>query len=1344
MNPPGPAAVPSPQGPATRQEDDEAPLSTEQSGVWYLQQLTPDCGAYHLLFSVEVELLGPGLPGRAAEELARLTASHDILRTALPATARGPVQRVLAQVQPDLRTVDAEGWPDDELRERARLDSREPFDLSRAPPWRVQLYRRSPERWLVVAVAHHVLLDFWSLGLLLQEFAGHLGISAAPALRPDGTAYQAHARRQQARVNDPGRAGSWLVHWHSQLHGAPPVHGLPLDAPRAAVQLHDGRTLPFAFDAYASESIRRVAREQGVTPFMVLLSAYSVMLQHFSGDDDLVVATPVAGRNERAQRHQLGQFVNTVALRVRPDDRMGFGELLQQVRETVVGALRHGDCPFQWLVQEMAPRRDPAHAPIAQLGFSWERLPLLAEFERYFLAAPPPGVHEIPEARLRPFAVPQQEGQFELMLEMGGEVHGAFVGAFKYQPHLFRRETVSTMAECFVHLATLLAEHPSTPLSQIGLDQAPPAVRARASGRGPDIRWAQDGVLDMLAAQAARAPRAVAVRDRTGQALDRAALWHRAAGIATGLVQLGVSPGDRVGLMLNRHADLVAGVLGTWLAGAAYVPLDPDFPAARLAHVAGDAGLGAVFSERSLQALWPQGVPVLCRDDPLPEPAQDLPGPSDTAYVIYTSGSTGQPKGVQVGHASVRNFLRAMRELLGWDHTARLVAVTTPAFDISVLEMLLPLIVGGEVRIADGTTIRDGRLLARWLDDAPDGLPVTAMQATPATWRMLVDAGWAGTPGLCALCGGEPLPQPLAEQLHARAASLWNLYGPTETTVWSTAAKLSPGEPVHLGRPLANTQLHVLDEAGSALPPGLTGELWIGGDGLATGYWQHPGLTAERFRPLPTLPGAGRLYRTGDRVRWNADGHLEHHGRLDFQVKLRGFRIELGEIESALLAQPGIADVVVVVREDPPADARLVAYLVAAAEPPPPVDVLREALRSRLPAYMLPAAFVFLAALPQTPNRKVDRKALPVPPAPSADGAFTAPRDAVEIQLAGLFSGLLGVERVGIDDGFFDLGGHSLLAVRLVAAIQQSFKVELAVAELMQHGSVAALAQRLRRSGGEAPGMLVPLREAPGQQPLWLFHPIGGNVFCYLELTRRLAGPRPVLAFQSPGLAQAGEAEVSVDTTARRCLALLRERQPHGPYLLGGWCFGGVVAFEVARQLEEAGEAVDGIVLVDTRAPVPANVPSDADDATLLSWFARDLALPYGRVLSIEPESLRALPPEDMFEHVLVQAKALEVLAPDADAGQLGRYFEVYLANGMALQGHFPPPGPWPLLLLRAEDEPMNHGPLLGWDLLATDTLEVHDLPGDHTTIMHAPHATAVAACIDRRFPPKALAGSSP
>ena len=1311
------------------------PLAPEQRGLWFLQKLSPRCGAYHLLFSIDVTVGADGWPSALPQLLDNLLTDYPMLRTALPETSEGPQQWIYQQVTPDVRIVDATDWSDEQLRQQARSDSRTPFDLRQPPLWRVHLYQRSEVRWLAVVVVHHVLLDFWSLGLLLQDVAGRLGIAEPSAQKADGTGYGDYAHAQQARHADPAVKERWLKYWREQLEGFPPVHSLPLDAARPALQEYEGHTFPFDFDAITSEAIRRVAREQSITPFMLLLAAYSVLLHRFSGADDMVIASPVAGRTERSQRMQLGQYVNTVALRVKINEGDSFSDLLQQVRDVVIGALRQQDCPFPLLVEELAPRRDPSYAPLTQIGFSWERLPLLAEFEDFFLAVPPKVVKEAAGLILRPFAVPQQEGQHDLTLEMGGECEGAYVGVFKYQQRLLLPATVAEIAHHFVGLTKQLISAPRMSLAQVHLDNQTELARWLALGQGPECDWPKGNILTDIHAYVSQTPHAIAVRDTTQQ-YDYAELWQRSGAIANALRQLGVTPDAHIGLMLERNADLVAGVLGIWRAGAAYVPLDPTFPADRLAYIAADAQLSALVTSSDLEALWPSGIDRICVDTALTNSAAQTPLQSNVAYVLYTSGSTGQPKGVRVGHAAVRNFLLAMQELLHCNEQTRLLAVTTLAFDISVLELMLPLLVGGEVIVADNETLRDGVKLAEKLTDTH----ITAMQATPATWKMLLDAGWRGNQSVTALCGGDSLPPQLAQQIHARSAALWNLYGPTETTVWSTAAKLTPDAPVHVGHAIANTQLYVLDPQGHPVPPGVIGELWIGGAGVALDYWKKPELTKERFCTLDTLPQAGRLYRTGDRVRWSAHGHLEHHGRLDFQIKLRGYRIELGEIESILLRHPAIRDSVVVVREDRPGDPRLVAYLVA-QDKQPILNELRDILRATLPAYMLPSAFVFLDALPQTPNRKIDRKALPAPDISLSDSDFIAPRDEIEIKLAGLYSDLLGVPRISIEDSFFDLGGHSLLAVQLVAGIKRLFEVDILVAELIQHATVASLASRLRRGGATKPSILITLRDQRDIQPLWLFHPIGGNVFCYLELCQQLTKERPVLAIQSPGLIEDDGAEVTIEAMAERYIKQLREKQPHGPYLLGGWCFGGIIAFEVARRLRDAGEEISGITLIDTRAPIPANVPSDADDATLLSWFARDLATPYGKSLRIEPDVLRALPNESMLAQVLDEAKAIDVLPQDADINQFSRYFEVYIANGIALQLYFPSTDTLPTLLVRALDETENYGPTLGWSELLPETLQMVELPGDHNSIMYAPQATAVAAMIDHHYPIKPSIG---
>ncbi|XZG70408.1 non-ribosomal peptide synthetase [Chitinibacteraceae bacterium HSL-7] len=1303
------------------------PLAPEQRGLWFLHQLAPDCAAYHLLFSLEARAEGGQWPAQLAALPAALMADYPILRASLTQSSDGPQQVMHDHVAPDIRICDVGDLDDDALRERARDDSRLPFNLAAPPLWRVHLYRRDGDRWLAVFVVHHALLDFWSLGLVLQDVSHRLGLSDS-ALPIDGSGYTQYATQRSAQLTDPDTVARWLGYWHPQLQHAPAVHALPLDAPRPRQQGYEGRSLPFSLGVSTSEAVKAIARAHGATPFMVLLAAWGVLLSRYSGEDDLVIATPVAGRTTRAQRAMLGQFVNTLPLRLRPDAEQSFTHLLNHVRDTVLGALREQDCPFTLLVEELAPRRDPSHAPLAQLGFSWEKLPLLAEFEAFFLAEPPEVEQRHGALTLTPFAVPQQEGQLDLMLEMGGERDGALVGVLKYNPTLLHAGSAKGMADYFCGLVAMLAAQAHAPLKAV----RPAQPLHLPQSCGEQKHWPARTLLGDIERRVLAQPAAPAVRDGRQQ-LDYRALWTQAGRIAATLRNRGIRDGDHVGLMLSRSTNLLAGILGIWRAGAAYVPLDPSFPADRLEYIASDAGLRALLSTTTHSALWPAGIPLIDVDGGLDE-ASELPLPiTRAAYLLYTSGSTGLPKGVRVSHASVRNFLLAMQDLLGWTPDVRLLAVTTPAFDISVLELLLPLLAGGEVSVADEDSLRDGKKMAAWLTAC------NAMQATPATWKMLVDSGWRGHPHLVALCGGEALSPELAGALHERTGALWNVYGPTETTVWSTAVRLKPGEPVHIGYPIANTQLHVLDSEGHPVPPGMLGELWIGGDGLALDYWRRPELTADRFRTLVTLPQAGRLYRTGDRVRWNAAGHLEHHGRLDFQVKVRGFRIELGEIESVLLEQHGVRDAVVIVREDTPGDARLVAYVVGETTTP----ALRDALRAALPAYMQPAALVFLEALPQTPNRKIDRRALPAPDLTQLADDHVAPRDAVEIQLAGLFGELLGLPRISVHDSFFDLGGHSLLAVQLVTAIEKAFAIALPVSELLQHATVARLATRLKEGGDAGSGAVLTLKAGQDTQPLWLFHPIGGTVFCYLELNRYLSSDRPVLAIQSPGLLSDGEAEVTIEASASRYIAEIRQRQPHGPYLLGGWCFGGALAFEIARQLRDAGETISGLALIDTRAPIPANVPDDADDATLLSWFARDLATPYGKSLTISPDTLRALPPEAMFDHVLDAAKAINVLPQDADAGALARYFEVYIGNGIALQLYFPEADTLPVLLMRAIDEAEDYGPTLGWSELAPSSLVVTDLAGDHNSIMYAPQAADVARTLDAHYPIQPLAGFS-
>ncbi len=628
-------------------------------------------------------------------------------------------------------------------------------------------------------------------------------------------------------------------------------------------------------------------------------------------------------------------------------------------------------------------------------------------------------------------------------------------------------------------------------------------------------------VFRRIEAQARQTPDAPALTfgDET---LSYRELDDRANRLSRRLRSLGVAPGVLAGLCVERSAAMVVGALAILKAGGAYVPLDPGFPEARLAYMLDDARAAVLVTERDLQERLPaEGARVFCLDsdwEGIDEPGGEPPAlevhPAELAYVIYTSGSTGKPKGVQVTHGALTNFLKGMRQVLEFGETDVLLAVTTLSFDIAALELFLPLCCGGRVEVLPKEVASDGAKLAARLNDSG----ATFLQATPATWRLLLESGWSGTPGLAMLCGGEALPRTLADRLLPKGKVLWNLYGPTETTVWSSSAKVEAGDgTVTIGRPILETQLYVLDARLRPVPQGVAGELYIGGAGLARGYLRRPGLTAERFLPDPFGPSGGRIYRTGDLARWRTDGSLECLGRVDHQVKVRGFRIELGEIEAALAKQPGVRDVVVAAREDQPGDVRLVAYLVPAegGSPPAPAD-LRRSLAAGLPDYMVPSLFVTLPSLPLTPNGKVDRNALPAPEPTRAESAV-APRNPVEEALAGIWAEVLGAESVGVFDDFFERGGHSLLAAQVLARLRDAFGVDLPLAELFDAPTVAAQARMVEQALRADAGLAVPpigLADRSGpipaslaQQRLWLTEQIEpGNPAYNIPCVVRMAG----------------------------------------------------------------------------------------------------------------------------------------------------------------------------------------------------------------------------------------------
>ncbi|CAG7658024.1 non-ribosomal peptide synthetase [Actinacidiphila bryophytorum] len=1086
--------------------------SFPQQRMWFLDQLNPGSAAYNI--PAAVRLRGPLDVELWRRSLAEIVRRHESLRTTFDESDGEPVQVVhdsgelelTVEECPHLRGPDSEPV----LQELARQEFARPFDLRTGPLMRMKFLRLAAEDHVLLVTMHHIVADLWSTSVLFGElvalYRGLLtGTKADLPQLP--VQYADYAAWQRKKLAGPGFAAE-LEHWKKTLQGAAPILELPTDRPRPAVLGTAGGSRPFRLSADVMNGVRELSRRAGVTPFMTMLAAYVVLLHRYSRQEDIVVGVPVANRGQSEVEPLIGYFVNTLAIRNDVSGNPAFTELLGRVRSAALGAFAYQEVPFERLVEELRPERDLSRSPVFQVSFVFQNIAMPA--------------FEVGGLRLEMMEVAGSTARFDLELQVfeQGEELG---GWFEYNAELFDADTVDRMGRHLKVLLDNLLADPEQPILDVALLTEDEAREQRQEREDTRTQWPDELLTHQRFEQQARErPDAEAVHCQ-GRTLTYAELDAAANRLARRLRSLGVGRDVMVGVCLERSLDMVTAVLAVLKAGGAYVPIDPGLPEDRMAFMIEDAGLPVLVTQSSVAPGLPKSAAVtLCldelREEIAAESAEVLGEPvegGDLAYVIYTSGSTGRPKGVQLPHRALRNLFWAMKQWPGIDAGDSLLAVTTLSFDIATLELLLPLVEGARVVLATRETATDGRLLAEEM--AATG--ATVMQATPSTWRMLLDAGWPGRPGLRGLICGEALPPDLARRLLAKGVELWNMYGPSETTIYSLGTRIVDGT-VTIGRPIANTEVHILDPAGRPVPPGVPGELCIGGTGLARGYLNRPELTAQQFIPNP-FPSdlADRLYRTGDLVRRRVDGAVDYLGRIDHQVKLRGYRIELGEIESVLMWQDQVQDSVVVVREDRPGERRLVAYVVPDPQAGPADDLrrrLRAALTGKLPGYMVPSAFAFLDALPRTPSGKTDRNALPAPETgqDSAAAVYAGPRDAREKALCELFAQVLGVPHVGIDDSFFALGGHSLLATRLVARIRAALGVELPVRSLFEKPTVAELAALLGQGGGDTRPALGresrpdPLPMSFAQRRLWFLHRIEGPSATYnLPVVLRLTGP---------------------------------------------------------------------------------------------------------------------------------------------------------------------------------------------------------------------------------------------
>ncbi|MEA2601550.1 MAG: hypothetical protein QOF89_2542, partial [Acidobacteriota bacterium] len=1071
------------------------PLSFAQERLWLLDRLDPGSHAYNIPVGVRLE--GRLDIGALASSLGEIVRRHAVLRSVLTTVDGEPVQvvRPASEGAALLPMVDLEGLEpatrEAETRRLARQLARRPFALEHGPMLRAALLRLGSEEHGAFFTMHHVASDGWSMGVLIRELSAlytALTLGQPSPLPELAIQYADYARWQREWLIGPVLAEQ-LAYWRRELADLATLQ-LPTDRPRPPVQTFRGAVRSLTIPGPLARALKALGQRDGATPFMVLLAAFAALLQRYSGQDDVAVGTPMANRSWPQLEELIGFFVNTLVVRTDLSGAPSFEELLGRVRAKALAAFAHQELPFEKVVFELQPERNLSTSPLFQVMFMMQNVPT--------------GRLDLPGLTLQPLAMDTGATKFDLTLTMV-ERPDVLAGSLAYNLDLFDSTTIDRMAGHLEELLAAVVVSSTLGLAEVSLLPAAERRQLLVEWNATERETPAGCVHEWIAAQAARTPDAVAVVFG-GESLTCRQLDRRANGLALRLLEQGVGPEVRVGIALERSLEMVVALLGVLKAGGAYVPLDPSYPAERLAFMREDAGLATVLTEESLR-----DIPEVAR-----APRSGV-GADNAAYVIYTSGSTGRPKGVQISHGALANFLASMAETPGLTSEDRLLAVTSLSFDIAGLELYLPLMVGGRLVLASREEAADGRRLRELIAESG----ATVLQATPATWHMLLESGWQGGEGLKALCGGEALSPVLAASLRQRVGSLWNVYGPTETTVWSTVEEIRGEGPILVGRPIANTEAYVLDGVGQPAPVGVPGELLLGGAGLARGYLGGPELTAERFVPDPFGRGS-RLYRTGDLARYRADGRLECLGRIDYQVKVRGFRIELGEIEAALGRHPEVAAAVVVAREEGSGDRRLVAYVVTRRTGADLSDELRSWVRQSLPEYMVPAAWMFLAELPLTPNGKVDRKALPAPV--SEAGGAVAPRTPTEEVLAGIWARVLGLESVGSEDRFFHLGGHSLLATQVISRVREAFGVELPLRQIFETPTLAGLARSIdaARIGDFAAPPLVPVsREGSlplsfAQQRLWLLDQLApGNPFYNLPGALRLNGALDVEALRA-------------------------------------------------------------------------------------------------------------------------------------------------------------------------------------------------------------------------------------
>ncbi|MFN6559109.1 MAG: non-ribosomal peptide synthetase [Nostoc sp. ChiSLP01] len=1326
-----------------RQTFENVPLSFSQQRLWFLDQLYHGSSFYNIpiAFHIKGQLNIRVLQQSLNEILKR----HEVWRTTFIVVNGEPVQEIAPQLTWDLPIINLEhlsgkDW-ESEVKQLVAESAKKPFNLAKELLVRATLLRLSEEEHILLVTMHHIITDGWSCGVFLRELSTLYAAFSTnqPSPLPElPIQYADFAIWQRDRIQGEFLA-TQLNYWKQQLKGELPVLQLPTDRPRPNVTTFTGAKQYFTFSKALTDALRQLSQQADATLFMSLLTAFNILLYYYTDQEDILIGSPIANRNRAELEGMLGLFVNTLVLRNNLSGNPSFRKLLHRVREVTLDAYAHQDLPFEMLVEELQPERDLNRNPLYEVMFVLQNSPV--------------SVQEVSGLTLRTLEFDSGTAQLDIFLSMSESQEG-LTGCLEYNTDIFDSTKITQFINNFQILLENIVTNPEQRLSELSLLTTSEQEQLLFKFNQTRADYPQDASLHQLFEQQVQlTPDSLALVHQSEELTYRQ-LNHRVNQLAYYLQKQGVTKETLVALCLERTIDMVVGILAILKAGGAYIPLDPSYPVERLNFMLSDSQASVLISQQEiLEKLSLSSAKTVCLDIHKNEITQEssenpinISSSDNLAYVIYTSGTTGTPKGVLGTHRGTVNGLHWLWKTYPFTQGEVCCQKTAISFVDSVWEIFAPLLRGIPTVIIKNETLLDPQLFIEALAHHK----VTRIILVPSLLRLLLDNYSHLIKKLSELklwiTSGEALSVKLAQTFQELIpfAKLINLYGSSEVsanaTYYDTSLLPEQASSVFIGRPIDNTQVYVLNRNLQPTPLGVVGELYVGGDGLARGYLHRLELTQERFIDNPFITGT-KLYKTGDLVRYLKDGNLEYFGRYDEQVKIRGFRVELGEIATILAQHPNVQECVVIASDDAQENQRLIAYIVTDKQDIA-VQILPD-LEQKLPNYMLPSSFVVLDALPLTPNGKVDKLSLTTDEVirPNITQSFLAPRNFTELSLVKLWENLLNTNPIGVKDNFFDLGGHSFLAVRLMAQIQDKFGHNLTLSTLFENPTIEKLAiivSQPSRHSSNSP--LVTINSSGDKIPFFCMHGAGGGINNYSKLSRRLGEDYPFYALEHT-LEQDLPEIISVEETATRYLKEIRQVQPNGPYFLGGHCYGGVIAFEMAQQLQRQGQTVGLLVLIDTIQSETRIESTKDDDAKFLLRMAESIKTNNNIDFSIPFEELRGLPLNEQFH--LINKKANFIFS-DTEVEDFLHYYKLFRAHVQAMRDYVPQVYPQSITLFRAKEEIIHDfdnpewstdDPLLGWGKYSSQPIQVIEVPGDHFSIFVEPHIQELTKnlriCID-------------